>query len=79
MVRTIIAAIYIGVWGVATIVILIRNGAIPPEYWTLPAVGLGGLLAALNTLDSKNKTNEDKPKKPKLPPPAEDSTAEENP
>jgi hypothetical protein len=53
------------VWGIATVVILIKNGTVPPEYWTLPAVGLGGLLAALNSLNNrkskKSEEDEDEP------------------
>lgn len=73
MVRTVVASVYIGVWGIATIIILIKNGTVPPEYWTLPAVGLGGLIAALNSLDRKF----DKPKVDT--PPDDDKTAKENP
>lgn len=73
MVRTVVASVYIGVWGIATIIILIKNGTVPPEYWTLPAVGLGGLIAALNSLDRKF----DKPKVDN--PPDDDKTAKENP
>lgn len=55
MVRTIAAATYMFVWGVATVVILIRGESIPAEYWTLPAIGLGGLLTAISTLENKSK------------------------
>lgn len=73
MVRTVVASVYIGVWGIATLIILIKNGTVPPEYWTLPAVGLGGLIAALNSLDKKI----DKPKVDT--PPDDNKTAKENP
>lgn len=55
MVRTIAAATYMLVWGMATIVILIRGDPIPAEYWTLPAIGLGGLLTAISTLENKSR------------------------
>lgn len=54
MVRTIAAATYMFVWGVATVVLIIRGDPIPAEYWTLPAIGLGGLLTAISTLENKN-------------------------
>jgi hypothetical protein len=55
VVRTIAAAIYMLVWGIATVVLLIRGDPIPAEYWTLPAIGLGGLLTAISTLDNRSK------------------------
>lgn len=69
MVRTIAAATYMVVWGVATVVILIRGGSIPPEYWTLPAIGLGGLLTAISTLENKSK----KDRQPEVDSPKDDS------
>lgn len=60
MVRTIVATIYILVWGVVTIVIVLRDGRVPPEYWTLPAIGLGALVAALGPLDKKIEDNRKK-------------------
>lgn len=72
MFRTVVACVYMGVWGIATVIILIRNGTVPPEYWTLPAVGLGGLFAALNSLSNRSKRNNEED-----PPPKED-TAKEN-
>lgn len=73
MVRNIIVSVYIAVWGIATIVILIKKGEIPAEYWTLPAVGLGGLLAALSSLEKKS----DKKKEKEPPPEPEDPTVKE--
>jgi hypothetical protein len=71
MFRAVVACVYMFVWGIATIVILVKNGTVPPEYWTLPAVGLGGLLAALNTISSRQKQkNGNQPK--------EDPATEEN-
>lgn len=55
MVRVAVACVYMVIWGTATVVLLIKDGSVPPEYWTLPAVGLGGLLAALNSLDKRTK------------------------
>lgn len=69
MVRTIAAATYMFVWGVATVVILIRGDPIPAEYWTLPAIGLGGLLTAISTLENKNNKKE----QPKIEPPKDDT------
>lgn len=68
MVRTFAAATYMFVWGVATVVILIRGDQIPPEYWTLPAIGLGGLLTAISTLENKSKKD-----KPEVDPPKDDT------
>lgn len=67
MVRTIAAATYMLVWGVATIVLIARGDPIPAEYWTLPAIGLGGLLTAISTLETKNRD------KPKIEPPKDDT------
>lgn len=59
MVRTILLSVYVVVWGAATIIILVKKGEVPPEYWTLPAIGIGGILAALNTLDrSRNRQDQ---------------------
>lgn len=68
MVRTIAAATYMLVWGIATVVLIIRGDPIPAEYWTLPAIGLGGLLTAISTLDSKSKKD-----KPEIGPPKDDT------
>lgn len=73
MVRTIAAAIYMLVWGIATIVLLIRGDQIPAEYWTLPAIGLGGLLTAMSTLDNRNKRDKSEVEPPK------DDTVKETP
>lgn len=68
MLRTIVAVIFMVVWGAATIVVLVQKHEIPPEYWTLPALGLGGLLAALGSSDKK--------KSPRSDPPGQDSKPE---
>lgn len=68
MVRTIAAATYMAVWGIATIVLIIRGDPIPAEYWTLPAIGLGGLLTAISTLENKGKRD-----KPEVGPPKDDT------
>ena len=68
MVRTIAAATYMFVWGVATVVIIIRGDPIPAEYWTLPAIGLGGLLTAISTLENRSKKD-----KPEVEPPKDDT------
>lgn len=73
MIRTVVALAYMLIWGIATIVILVKNGTVPPEYWTLPAVGLGGLLAALNSL-----TGRQKGKKEEEDPPPKEDVAKEN-
>jgi hypothetical protein len=52
-----------GVWGIATVIILVKNGTVPPEYWTLPAVGLGGIIAALNALSSRRNGKSSEPPK----------------
>lgn len=67
MVRTIAAATYMLVWGIATVVLIIRGDPIPAEYWTLPAIGLGGLLTAISTLENKKKD------KPEVGPPKDDT------
>lgn len=67
MVRTIAAAIYMVVWGIATIVLLLKGDPIPAEYWTLPAIGLGGLLTAMASLERK------RDEKPKIDPPKNDT------
>lgn len=72
MLRIVVAAIYMAAWGVVGVIYGIRNGALPPaEYWTLPAIGLGGFLAAVSSLSDK-KSNKDKPDN-------DDSTAKESP
>lgn len=71
MVRTIAAATYMLVWGIATIVLIIRGDPIPAEYWTLPAIGLGGLLTAISTLDNKLRKD-----KPEVGPPTDDTVKE---
>lgn len=53
MVRTIAAAIYMVVWGVATVFLLVKGQPIPPEYWSLPALGLGALLTAIGAIEKK--------------------------
>lgn len=68
MVRTIAAATYMSVWGIATVVLIIRGDPIPAEYWTLPAIGLGGLLTAISTLENKTKRD-----KPEVTPPKDDT------
>lgn len=73
MFRTVIAVVYMAIWGIATIIILIKDGTVPPEYWTLPAVGLGGLLAALNSMNSRRKKGEEEDD-----PPTKDGTAKEH-
>jgi hypothetical protein len=75
MFRTVVACVYMGVWGIATVIILFKNGTVPPEYWTLPAVGLGGLFAALNALSNRKNGEE---KKPPPPHPPNDDTLKEN-
>lgn len=54
MVRTIAAGIYMVVWGVATIFLLVKGQPIPPEYWSLPALGVGALFAALGAIEKKS-------------------------
>lgn len=74
MVRTIAAATYMVVWGIATIVLIIRGDPIPAEYWTLPAIGLGGLLTAISTLEGKSR-RESKPEvAPKKDDPVKDTS-----
>jgi len=68
VVRTIAAATYMLVWGIATIVLIIRGDPIPAEYWTLPAIGLGGLLTAISTLENKSKRD-----KPEVEPPKDNT------
>lgn len=53
MVQTILLSVFIVVWGAATIIILVKKGEVPPEYWTLPAIGIGGILAALDIIDRR--------------------------
>ncbi len=73
MVRIIAAATYMSVWGVATIVLIARGDPIPAEYWTLPAIGLGGLLTAISTLDNRSKKDKSEIEPPK------DNTVKETP
>lgn len=53
--RLILSTIYMVVWGVVTIVIVARGDPIPAEYWTLPGLGVGGLLMALAGVDKVTK------------------------
>lgn len=71
MVRTIAAATYMLVWGVATVVLIARGEPIPAEYWTLPAIGLGGILTAISTLENRNRRD-----KPEIEPPKDDTVKE---
>lgn len=72
MFRAVVAAVYMLVWGIVGVVVGIRDGKLPPpEYWTLPAIGLGGFLAAVASLEKKP---EDKKK-----PDGDDNTAKESP
>lgn len=71
MVRTIAAATYMLVWGVATVVLIVRGEPIPAEYWTLPAIGLGGILTAISTLENRNRRD-----KSEIEPPKDDTVKE---
>lgn len=72
MVRTIAAVTYMVVWGIATVVLIIRGDPIPAEYWTLPAIGLGGILTAISTLEGSKTRKEKK----ELEPPKDDTVKE---
>jgi hypothetical protein len=59
VVKTIVACIYMAIWGIATIIVVIKDDSVPPEYWSLPAVGLGAVLAAVNTIEKRAKGKPD--------------------
>lgn len=52
-IRAIAATIYMVVWGIATVYLLVNKQPIPPEYWSLPALGLGALLTAIGAIEKK--------------------------
>lgn len=59
MARTILLVIYAVVWGAAVIILVLKKGEVPPEYWTLPALGIGGMLAALDMADRRRNRRDD--------------------
>lgn len=54
MLYTIVVTVYIVVWGIVTTILVIQKGDVPAEYWSLPAIGLGAILAALSNSKKNN-------------------------
>lgn len=46
MARYIVLGVFMAVWGTVTIIAIIQSGEVPPEYWTIPGIGIGGILGA---------------------------------
>lgn len=54
MVRNIILIAFMAIWGAVVIIVAIQEkGKVPPEYWTLPAIGLGAILGAFSAWDER--------------------------
>lgn len=71
-IRLIAALVYMVVWGVAVIVFAIKDGKVPPEFWTLPGIGIGGLMVALGYAEKQSSS------KTKVEPPDNDDTVKES-
>lgn len=61
MARYITLGLFMVVWGAVTIIVAIQQqGKVPPEYWTLPGIGIGGILgafAAFERIEARRRTN----------------------
>jgi hypothetical protein len=45
--RYITLGVFMTVWGAVTIIVALQEGGkVPPEYWTIPGIGIGGILGA---------------------------------
>lgn len=54
MVRNIILVGFMAIWGAVVIIVAIQEkGKVPPEYWTLPAIGLGAILGAFSAWEER--------------------------
>jgi hypothetical protein len=54
VVRNIILVGFMAIWGVVVIIVAIQEkGKVPPEYWTLPAIGLGAILGAFSAWEER--------------------------
>lgn len=48
--RTVALVAFMIIWGAVTLLTAWRTKQVPAEYWSIPALGIGGILAAFATL-----------------------------
>lgn len=59
--RTAALVAFMLVWGTVTLITAWRNKEVPPEYWSIPALGVGGILAAFATLGDRRGREPNRP------------------
>lgn len=53
--RTITLVAFMVVWGVATLITAWNDKKVPAELWSIPALGIGAILAAFSTLGERQR------------------------
>jgi hypothetical protein len=55
--RTVVLSVFMIVWGAVTFVVVVKNGTVPPEYWAIPAIGIGGILGVMTGYERTQRDN----------------------
>lgn len=58
MLKKTVIIVYVSAWSIVTVIISIKKGEIPPEFWTIPAMGLGAIASAMNSIERRRRSSD---------------------